>query len=224
MEDFRLKQAETLLRAAAKNGSKNEVLKNPKEGTIDVNVYENIINHLLEAEEFIYTSRPHHKLNQKEAIEFIEKIILARKDIDNILGDFGVLDKINPEEDVKEHFKDYLILTTKNNFKKTISKFGIDPQKIVVAGVPLIPEDMKILNPKIPDAALEPIKTKIQHVKNDIERKMEQFNLKNMVVLVENDKSGELLGKRANEFYNARVVAIDNLKDINIDEFISAMP
>ena len=69
-----------------------------------------------------------------------------------------------------------------------------------------------------------PIKTKIQHVKNDIERKMEQFNLKNMVVLVENDKSGELLGKRANEFYNAQVVAIDNLKDINVDEFISAMP
>jgi hypothetical protein len=223
MEDFRLKQAETLLRAAANNRSKNEVLKNPKEGSIDVNTYENIINNLLEAEEFIYSSRPHHKLNQEDATKFIEKIISARMEIDKILGDFGVLDKDNPKEEVKEHFKDYLFLTTKNNFKKTISKFGVDPQKIVVAGVPLIPEDMMILNPKLPDAALEPIKIKIQHVKNDIERKMDQFNLEKVIVLVEKDKSGELLGKRANEFYNAKFIAIDNLKDINIDEFVSAI-
>jgi hypothetical protein len=223
MENFRIKQAENLLKAAANNISKNEELKNPNEGSIDVEVYENIINNVLEAEEFIYSSRPHHTLNQEEAIKFINNIISARNEIDKILGDFGVLDKKNPEENVKEHFKDYLILTTKNNFKKTISKFGVDPQKIVVAGVPLIPEDMKILNPKLPDKALEPIKIKIQHVRNDIERKMEQFELNNIVVLVEKDKSGDLLGKRANELYNAKVIAIDNLKDINIDEFVSMM-
>ena len=223
MENFRIKQAENLLKAAANNISKNEELKNPNEGSIDVEVYENIINNVLEAEEFIYSSRPHHTLNQEEAIKFIDNIVSARNEIDKILGDFGVLDKKNPEENVKEHFKDYLILTTKNNFKKTISKFGVDPQKIVVAGVPLIPEDMKILNPKLPDTALEPIKIKIQHVRNDIERKMEQFELNNIVVLVEKDKSGDLLGKRANELYNAKVVAIDNLKDINIDEFVSMM-
>ena len=223
MENFRIKQAENLLRAAANNMSKDEELKNPKEGTIDVDVFENIIKNVLEAEEFIYTSRPHHTLNQEEAIKFINNIISARNEIDKILGDFGVLDEKNPEENVKEHFKDYLILTTKNNFKKTISKLGVDPQKIVVAGVPLIAEDMKILNPKLPDTALDPIKIKIQHVRNDIERKMEQFELNNIFVLVEKDKSGELLGKRANELYNAKVVAIDNLKDISINEFISMM-
>jgi hypothetical protein len=223
MENFRIKQAENLLRAAANNMSKDEELKNPKEGSIDVDVFENIIKNVLEAEEFIYTSRPHHTLNQEEAIKFINNIISARNEIDKILGDFGVLDEKNPEENVKEHFKDYLILTTKNNFKKTISKFGVDPQKIVVAGVPLIAEDMKILNPKLPDTALESIKIKIQHVRNDIERKMEQFKLNNIVVLVEKDKSGELLGIRANELYNAKVVAIDNLKDISIDEFVSMM-
>jgi hypothetical protein len=223
MENFRIKQAENLLRAAANNMSKDEELKNPKEGSIDVDVFENIIKNVLEAEEFIYTSRPHHTLNQEEAIKFINNIISARNEIDKILGDFGVLDEKNPEENVKEHFKDYLILTTKNNFKKTISKFGVDPQKIVVAGVPLIAEDMKILNPKLPDTSLESIKIKIQHVRNDIERKMEQFKLNNIVVLVEKDKSGELLGIRANELYNAKVVAIDNLKDISIDEFVSMM-
>ena len=61
--------------------------------------------------------------------------------------------------------------------------------------MPLDSEDMKLLNPKIPEAALIPIEKKISHVKNDIERKMEQFKLKNIIVLVENDKPGEILGK-----------------------------
>ncbi len=223
MENFRIKQAETLLRAAAKNKNANEELKEPREGFIDVDVYESIINNLFEAEEYIYSSRPLHKLDSTEAASFTSKIIAARRGIDVILSEFGVLEKVVPEENVKEYFKDSLILTTKNNFKKTISKFGVYPQKIVVAGVPLIPEDMQILNPKIPENALAPIKIKIQHVKNDIERKMEQFQLDNMVVLVEKDKSGELLGKRANELYNAKIIVIENLKDMSIDEFISAM-
>lgn len=223
MENFRIEQAETLLRAAAKNKTPTKELKNPKQGFIDVDVYGSVITNLLEAEEFIYSSRPLHKLDAAEAATFTSKIIAARKGIDSILSDFGVLDKIKPEKDVNEYFKDYLILTTKNNFKKTFSKFGVDPQKIVVAGVPLVPEDMIILNPKIPENALGSIKIKIQHVKNDIERKMEQFNLKNMVVLVENDKSGKLLSKRANELYNAKILVVENLKDITIDEFISMM-
>jgi len=223
MENFRIEQAETLIRAAAKNKIKTKELKNPRQGFIDVDVYESVINNLLEAEEFIYSSRPLHKLDATEAANFTSKIIDARKGIDSILSDFGVLEKIEPEKDVKEYFKEYLILTTKNNFKKTFSKFGVDPQKIVVAGVPLVPEDMLILNPKIPENALGSIKIKIQHVKNDIERKMEQFDLKNMVVLVENDKSGKLLSKRANELYNAKIIVVENLKDITIDEFISVM-
>ena len=35
---------------------------------------------------------------------------------------------------------------------------------------------------------------------------MEQFNLKDIIVLVENDKPGEILGKRAKELYNARLI------------------
>ena len=87
--------------------------------------------------------------------------------------------------------------------------------------MPLDPEDMKILNPNIPETALEPIKKKIKHVQNDIERKMDQFNLKNIIVLVENDKPGKVLGKRAEELYNARVISKNNLKDITVGEFIA---
>ncbi len=220
MEKFRIKQGQSLLKDASKLKKSEEKLKNPKEGFINVDLFENIFNQLLEAETFIYSSRPTHKLDLDSAELFTGKIIEAREKIDEILSDFGVIEKNNSEEDIKEYSKDLLILTTKNSYKKTITKFGVDPQRIVVAGVPLDPEDMKILNPKIPDTALKPIKKKITHVKNDIERKMEQFKVKTIIVLVENDKPGEILGKRAEKLYNARLVSKDNLKDISIGEFI----
>jgi hypothetical protein len=220
MEEFRLKQAQTLLKDAAKSKKHEEKLKPTKEGFINVKIYEKILNDLFEAEEFIYSSRPSHKLEISQAEIFIGKITAVRNGIDEILSDFGVIEKNKSEEDVNEYSKDLLILTTKNSFKKAITKFGVDPQRIVVAGVPLDPEDMKILNPKIPETALIPIKKKIIHVKNDIERKMKQFNLKNIIVLVENDKPGEILGKGAKELYNARLITKENLKDITVEEFI----
>jgi hypothetical protein len=220
MEKFRLKQAQALLRDAAKTKMHKEKFNTPKEGFINIDNFEKILNNLFDAEEFIYSSRPLHKLDTSQAEIFIDKIIAIRNGIDGILSDFGVIENNTSEEDVNEYSKDLLILTTKNSFKKTITKFGVDPQRIVVAGVPLDPEDMKILNPKIPEAALIPIKKKIAHVKNDIERKMNQFNLKNIIVLVENDKPGEILGKRAKELYNARLIAKENLKDITVGEFI----
>ena len=220
MEKFRLKQAQSLFRDAAKLKKSEERLKTPKEGFIKVDIFEKIFDQLLEAEEFIYSSRPTHKLDLERAEIFTGKLIAARNEIDEILSDFGVIEKNNPEEDIKEYSKDLLILTTKNSLKKIITKFGVDPQRIIVAGVPLDPEDMKILNPQIPDTAFEPIKKKIKHVKNDIERKMDQFKLKSIIVLVENDKPGEILGKRAEKLYNARLISKDNLKDISITEFI----
>jgi len=220
MEEFRIKQAQSLLKDAAKFRTCNEKLKSPIEGIINVKVFEKVLNHLFEAEEFIYPSRPTHELNIETATLFIGKIIDARTEIDEILSDFGVIDKTDLEEDIKEYSKDLLILTTKKSFKKAIIKFGVDPQRIVVAGVPLDPEDMKLLNPKIPDSALVPVKKKIAHVKNDIERKMKQFKLKNIIVLVENDKAGEIVGNRAEMLYNAQTIIKENLKDITVAEFI----
>jgi hypothetical protein len=161
MEEFRIKQAQSLLKDASMSKTNEEKLKPPKEGYINVQVFEKVISLVFEAEEFIYTSRPTHKLDQADADLFVDKILTVRNEIDEILSDFGVITRYDSEEDIKEYSKDLLILTTKNNFKKTITKLGVDPQRIVVAGVPLDLEDMKILNPEIPDAVLLSIEKKI---------------------------------------------------------------
>jgi hypothetical protein len=127
---------------------------------------------------------------------------------------------MNIEEEIKTITDEYLILITKSNFKKVLTKFTVDPQKIVVAGVPLQIDDMKKLNPNIPDNALGSIEKKISHVKNEMDRKKEQFNLENILVVVEEDKTGEILSLRAQELYNAKIITLDSFKEITAAEFL----
>lgn len=219
MEKFRLHQAQKLIEEAGKSKKGEEKFKTPQEGKINADLIGEVLNELIEAEEFIYSSRPSHKLNADEAKLFIDKILSIRSNIDLLLTDFGVIEKESVEEEIKKISEGILIITSKNNFRKAISKFGVDPQMIIVAGVPLEARDMKIINPKIPEAALGAISKKIEHVKNDINRKMDSFNVKQILVIVEPDKASELLGKRAKEIYSAEVAVLDNLKDITPEEF-----
>lgn len=223
MDKLRFKQAQTLLKEAGQSKKSTEKLKKPHEGIVDSVAYAEILNNVIKTEEFIYSSRPTHKLLQEDAEEFCSQLIEIRNKIDDILADFGVLEKENVEEEVKRLSEKFILLTTKGNFKKILTRWGVDPPRIVVAGVPLEAEDMRILNPKIPETALEPIKKKISHVKNDINRKMEQFDVQEILVVVENDKSGEILAKRAEDLYGAKVMKSDSLKDTDILEFKGAL-
>jgi hypothetical protein len=219
MEKLRFQQAQQLIEEAGKRETVAGKLKIPQEGVINADIFTKTLNELIEAEEFVYSSRPSHKLSEDEAKQFCNKILSVRSNLDEILSDFGVIEKESVEEEIKKLSENILILTSKSNFKKVFAKFGVDPQKIVVAGVPLEVSDMKILNPKIPDAALAGISKKIEHVKNDIGRKIDSLNLEKILVIVEADKAGEVLGERSKDIYNAEVVFFDNLKDITPEDF-----
>jgi hypothetical protein len=219
MDDLRFKQAQKLIMEAGKIKESKEVLKKPKEGIIDSKLFGNILNEMIGLEEYIYTSRPGHYLKKEEAQSFCEGIINIRNQLDDMLADFGVLEKINLEDEIREEADKYLILTSKSNFKKILSKFNVDPQKIVVAGVPLTLDDMKKLNPQLPDHALASIEKKIDHVTNDIQRKKEQFNLDKILVVAEDDRTGQILIERAKEQYNARTISVDVLKDVTAPQF-----
>ncbi|MGV8144908.1 MAG: DUF2100 domain-containing protein [Methanothermobacter sp.] len=223
MDKIRFKQAQKLITEVGKSKKTQEILKKPKEGIIDSKIFGDIINEMIDLEEFLYTSRPTHYLKLNDAQDFCAQIILIRNQIDDILADFGVIEKLNVEEEIKTLSDNYLILTTKSNFKKVLTKLAVDPQKIIVAGVPLQIEDMKTLNPRLPDNALESIEKKISHVKNDINRKKEQFNLENILVVVEKDRAGEILADRAEEIYSAEIISIEGLKDITAGEFLKLL-
>lgn len=223
MDKLRYRQAQNLINKAGKPKETKEILKEPQEGMLDSKLFGDILNEMIDLEEFLYTSRPTHYLKKEQAQEFCYKIIHIRDQLDSLLADFGVLEKLNPEDEIKALTGEYLILTTKSNFKKVLTKFAVDPQKIVVAGVPLNVEDMKKLNPNIPDDALGSIEKKISHVKNDITRKKEQFNLENVLVVVEDDSPGELLVDRARKLYDAKSICMEGIKDLTAEEFLKLL-
>lgn len=220
MENIRLEQAQDLIKKSTKNIQKKETLKKPQKGTINVKIFENLFKDIIRAEESIYNSIPSHELTQEEAEIFCNQLINAREKIDEILSDFAVIKKQDPKEKIKEISQNYLFITTKNNIKKSIQKHGIDVQRILVASVPLQREDMKELNPKIPEQALQSIDKKIEHIKNDIKRKTESLKPEKIVILAENDLNGQLLAKRAEEQYDAVSYLESNLKDTSDLDFL----
>jgi hypothetical protein len=219
MEKFRIEAAQKMFKEAGK--FKNiEKLKNPKKGYINVDLYVEVLYDLIDTEDFIYSSRPQNKLDKDEAKLFCDRILKIRDKLDLILTEFGVIDKKSLEKEIKSLSEKFLFITTKNNYKKIISNFGVDPQKIIVAGVPLDVEDINALNPKIPKSAYKSIRKKIEIVKNDINRKMDFLNLDKVLVVVEQDKAGEILGLRAKELYAADMIQQENLKKTTVDEFL----
>lgn len=223
MNKNRLNQAEDLIKKAGSMNNSSEIIKEPQEGIINVKLFEKALKDLIEAEDFIYSSLPSHQLNLEESKLFTRKMLDARENIQGILADFGVMEKEKTENKVSDLSQGFLIITTKNNFKKVLVKLGIDVKQIVVAGVPLDIEDMKEINPNIPDAALNGISKKIEHVNNDIKRKMEKMDLKKVLIIAEPDISGKILGKRGKDLYSANITLEKDLKDLSADKLIELL-
>lgn len=223
MNQNRLNQAEHLIKKAGSMIDSSETIKEPQEGIINVKLFEKALKDLIEAEDFIYSSLPSHKLNLEESKLFTRKMLDARENIQGILADLGVMEKEKSENKISDLSQGFLFVTTKNNFKKVLVKLGIDVKQIVVAGVPLDIEDMKEINPNIPDAALNGISKKIEHVNNDIKRKMGKMDLKKVLIVAEPDISGKILGKRGKDLYSANITLESDLKDLSADKLIELL-
>lgn len=220
MENIRLKQAQNLIIKSTKRKNTQTILKEAKTGNINVENFENIYKNIIKAEDFIYSSLPNHNLDEKTAKEFTKYLLEARDNIDLLLSDFGVLEEKEDDVDLANLSASILFITPKNNYKKILKKLGISSANIIIAEVPLKIEDMKKINPKIPDGALKGISKKIEHIHNDIKRKISSINPEKIIVIGEKDINGQILAKRAEEEYNALPLLKDGLKDLTEEELL----
>ncbi|WP_409200485.1 DUF2100 domain-containing protein [Methanobrevibacter sp. DSM 116169] len=218
MNDMRMKQAQDLIHKATKKSNNGIFFNEADSGNIDVKLSESTLKNIIKSEEFIFNALPDHFLSKEDAVKYTDILIDARNSIDAQLMNFNVLNKEIDEINIDEITSNILFLTTKNNFKKSLKKLGVDVQRIIVADTPLLIEDMKEINPQIPDAALKGIEKKIEHVHNDIDRKKSSLNPSKIIVLAEKDINGNLLRKRSEKMYDAKTYLRDNLKDLTEEE------
>ncbi|EHP89171.1 DUF2100 domain-containing protein [Methanotorris formicicus] len=177
--------------------------KDAKPGKIDTNELKKAIYVLIEADEFLYKKAPLHELNEEEAKDFCKLILKAEKHLNNVLKNFGF------EFEEKEIDKDALyIVSNKKLFRKLKDK-NPDLNVICTEGM-LDIEDMKAINPNIPEKALGGIKKKIEITKNNIAKRIEKTKPSKILVVVE-DKADELIYKRAKDLYNADKINAEEL-------------
>ncbi|HIH61333.1 MAG TPA: DUF2100 domain-containing protein [Methanobacteriales archaeon] len=222
MEKMRIKQAEELIKKACTK-QKNTMIREPEEGIINVKHFENAMKELIRGEDYIYKSLPYHKLSKEEALGFCQHLLKAREKIDRILSDFKVLEMEDLKDKIRKLSVDTLIITTKSDTKKSLIKRGIKAPHIIVTGAPLSIEDMKKINPKIPEKTLKNIKKRIEHTKDDIERKIKKMSIKKVIVLAETNPTSKLIAERAKELYNAKIILDENPKDITDDKLIKIL-
>jgi len=221
MEKIRLEQAEELIRKSCTNIRRESRFRDPHDGVIDTRKFQEALMELIEAEDHIYASLPSHELTGEDVYDFCRRLMAAREAIDGMLADFGVIEREDPSERIKKASKGKLIIVNNSSVKKLLVKVGVEPGNILVAGAPLSVDDMKKINPRIPDAALKGIEKKIEHLKNDIERKLE--DLGEILVIGEPDKSTGLLASRAEELYGAGVILDENIRDLTPEEILKLL-
>ena len=185
--------------------SKSITYKDAKSGNIDINEFKKAMYALIEADDYLYKKAPHHELNDDEAKLFCKLTLQTQKHLNNVLKGFG----FEFEESILDINALYIVSNKKllKNLKNKEPNLNI----ISTEGV-LEPEDMKVVNPKIPEKALKGIEKKCNIVKEQISKLINNINPSKVIVVVdEGNKGDELIYMRAKELYGAEKVYIDEL-------------
>jgi len=194
--------------ATTQNPSQNNDKKtftDAKAGKIDSSEFKKAVHSLIEADEYLYKYAPNHDLDEEKAKEFSKLLFEAQKHINNVLGGFGF------EFETVSLDGQALYIVSNKKVLKSLKDINPDLNIISTEGVLEI-EDMKVVNPKIPEKALLGIEKKCKITKEQISKVISNISPSKVVVLVKNgDVADELIYKRAKELYNAEKLNADEI-------------
>ncbi|MFQ6051645.1 MAG: DUF2100 domain-containing protein [Candidatus Hydrothermarchaeota archaeon] len=213
--EYRLSQARKLLESCRLNAS-IEVPENPK-GNVETRAIRDLIQDLIEIEDLLRNRVPAEEIEGEDAKFIVNTLLEMREKINNILPDFGVKGVKAPEKeiDLNKKMANKLIILMRSSDRKKLSEH-IDARRIIATGTPLFIEDMRDLKPDLPETAIKSIEKKIQGVKREIESKIKELNIKEIIVLMEDE---DKYLERAKELYeNVRVVRCFKISDLSIKE------
>lgn len=180
--------------------------KDAKSGKIDIDEFRKAVYTIIEADDYLYKKAPLHELNDEEAKSFCKLIMDAQKHLNNVLKEFG----FEFEEEINID-KNALYIVGNKKLMENLKDIDPNLNVIFTEGV-LTPEDMKEINPKIPEKALAGIKKKCEIINKQISKTISNIKPSRVIVVVEEgSRADELIYLRAKEYYNAEKV---NSEDI----------
>ncbi len=213
--EYRINQARKLLESCRLNAS-IKVPGKPK-GNVEIRVIRDLIQDLIEIEELLRIKIPLEEIEGEYAEFTISTLLDMRGKLDNMLAGFGVEGVKAPEKeiDLNEKMADKIIILMRSSDRKKLSDH-IDARRIIATGTPLFIEDMRALKPDLPDSAIKGIEKKIEGVKREIENKINEFSIEEIIVLMED---GDKYLEKAKDLYeNVRVVTCEKISDLSRSE------
>ncbi|AEH06071.1 DUF2100 domain-containing protein [Methanothermococcus okinawensis] len=186
--------------------SKSISYKDAKSGTINVDEFKKAVYAIIEADDYLYKKAPLHNLNDDEAKMFCKLVFQTQKHLNNVLKAFG----FEFEEGAQLDESALYIVSNKKllkNLKNKMPNLNI----ISTEGI-LEAEDMKVINPNMPEGALKGIEKKCNITKEQITKLINKLNPSKVIVIVDDsNKADELIYIRAKELYGAEKISIDDI-------------
>ncbi|MCS3901396.1 DUF2100 domain-containing protein [Methanococcus voltae] len=200
---------------------KNEkTYKDAEAGIIDIAELKKAAYDLIDADEYVYKKAPNHELTKEEAEEFTKIILGAQKSLSTVLEAFG----FEQEKNIINLDSDALYLVSNKKLIKILNEINEEANKamgitlktnlnIISTDGVLKPEDMLIINPKMPEKALKGIEKKCAITKENIQKIIANKKPSKVYVVVkEGDKADELILKRAEALYGAKKLPLEELQ------------
>lgn len=187
------------------------------------------IDDLIDIKVLIRKIVPNYELDGKINHKFLNLLKSLKEKLDPVFNKYLIHNNLSEQDIESQSQKNEIInlltsghfaLISANSSKKKLKNLGINPQYLIVTGGPFFIEDYHIVNPNIPENALEGLKKKINRLLKQL--KDQNWNDKNLFFIYESSnttdnlilKKLDQISKLINKEINC--IEIDSWKDLEV--------
>ncbi|MHA1230412.1 MAG: DUF2100 domain-containing protein [Candidatus Helarchaeota archaeon] len=165
----------------------------------------NIVKNSLELKILLRKKSPHFVLTDNDLLELNKTLTGLEQNIQQIRDSLKIYPIIDRKISLSiKEFKEALIFLTSKNIQKELLKFEIPKTNMLLISSPLSIDDIKKINPKIPDSNLNNLERQINKIWDNINAKIKSTQYKKIYFIKEEKLANELIEKKLTEFFDKK--------------------
>ena len=162
-----------------------------------------VINLLIDIKNMYRQTTPHFALDESSFQKIKSSLIKLNGIIAKLNENFGIIPQFekNNSFDFKKDIENKLFILNSPKNRKKLIDLGMNADQILATGGPIFENDIKIINPNIPETAFQTILIKIQKFWKMLQIKIQEGNFNKVVlILEENNIADKILLNKKDEF------------------------
>jgi hypothetical protein len=162
-----------------------------------------VINLLIDIKNTYRQTTPHFALDERSFQKIKKSLLKMNGIIAKLNENFGIKpqsERNTPFDFKKDLVQKLFIVNSPKNRKKLVD-LGLNTEQILATGGPIFENDIKIINPTIPETAFQTIQVKIQKFWKTLQTKIQEGNFNKIILLLEeNNIADKILLDKKGEF------------------------